>query len=143
MPAFWRTSPPGPPTPSLSGGDNRIKERAASTTRPTSPLLQQPSSPYNIRPPQDNLNNLVNGLAKEYNYNGTNENSENVIDKSKAENYNDRSDGSGDTDDDDARDGDSSDSDEGNEAYGCVGRRGSLAPISSGLKPKHAAKHRL
>lgn len=34
-PASRRTWPPGPPTPDLSGGD-RIKERAASATRPTS-----------------------------------------------------------------------------------------------------------
>ncbi|XTI95868.1 hypothetical protein V2W45_1180385, partial [Cenococcum geophilum] len=76
------------------------------------------------------LNNLVNGSAKEYNYNDNNEDGENVMDEGKAENYNDRSDDSGDTDNDDARDHDSSDSNGGNEARGCVGRRGSLNPIS-------------
>jgi len=53
------------------------------------------------------------------------------VDESKAENYNDGSDDGGDTDNDDAGDGDSSDSDGGNEAWGYVGRRGSLNPISS------------
>ena len=65
------------------------------------------------------------------------------MDESKAENYNDRSNGSGNTDNNNARDGDSSNSDKGNEAHGCIGRRGSLAPVSSRLKPKHAIKHRL
>jgi len=40
---------------------------------------------------QDNLDNLVNGLAKEYNYNDNNKDSENVVDKGKAKNYNDGS----------------------------------------------------
>ncbi|XTI88737.1 hypothetical protein V2W45_1331184 [Cenococcum geophilum] len=78
--------------------------------------------------------------AEEYNYNDNNEDGKNVIDKGKAENYNNRSDDSGDTDNDGARDGDSSDgnssdgnssdSDKGNEAHGCTGRQGSLAPRS-------------
>ena len=40
---------------------------------------------------QDNLDNLVNSLAKEYNYNNDNKDSENVVDKGKAKNYNDGS----------------------------------------------------
>jgi hypothetical protein len=88
-------------------------------------------SSRNIGLLQDNLDNLVNGSAEEYNYNDDNEDGENVVDESKAENYNDGSDDGGDTDDDDAGDGDSNDSDGGNKARGYVGRRGSLNPISS------------
>jgi len=65
------------------------------------------------------------------------------MDKGNIKNYNYRSDNSGNTDNNNARDGDSSNSDEGNEAYGCVRQRGLLAPISSKLKPKHAAKYYL
>ena len=130
---------------------------------PTSPSLQQSSFSYNIGPPQDNLNDLVNSSAKEYNYNNDNKNGENIIDKSKAKNCNNRSDGSGDIDDNNAGDGDSSDSDssngnssdsnssdgnssdsdEGNKTYRCIGQRGSLAPISNRLKPKRAIKYYL
>ena len=120
----------------------------ASATRPTSPLLYQSSSSRDIGLPQDNLDDLVNGLAEEYNHNSNNENGENVVDEGKAKNCNDRSNGSGDTDDDDARDGDSSnsdssDSDKGNKAYGYTGRRRSLAPVGGRLEPKHAAKYHL
>ena len=80
------------------------------------------------------------------------------MDEGNAENCNYGSDDSGDTDDDDAGDGDSSDgnssdgdssngnssdSNKGNKAYGYIGQQGSLVPISSKLKPKRAAKHRL
>jgi len=75
------------------------------------------------------------------------------VDKGNAENYNYGSNNSGNTDNNNARDGNSSDgnssnsnssgSDKGNEAYGCIGQRGSLAPVSNRLKPKRAIKHRL
>ena len=104
-------------------------------------------SPRDTRLLEDGANNsrnyilgdLVNSLAKE----SDNEDGENVIDKGKAENYNDGSDNSDDTDDDDSGDGDSSNSDEGNEARRCVGRRGLLTPIISQLKTKRAAKYYL
>ena len=117
----------GSPTSDLSGGDDRIKERAAFVTRPTSPLLQQSSSSRDIELLQDNLNDLVNGLAEEYNHNGDNENSKNIVNKGKAENCNNRSNGSSDMDDDNARDSNSSnsnssDSDKGNEAHKYIGQ---------------------
>jgi len=79
-------------------------------------------------------------LAEEYNYSDNTKDS-GVVDKGNAENYNYGSDDSGDIDNDDARDSDSSDSDEGNEAYGYARQWGSLAPVSSKLKPKRTAKH--
>ena len=82
------------------------------------------------------LDNLINGLAKESN----NKDSENVVDKGKAENY---SDGSDDSDDIDDVDFDSSDSGKGNKARGCVGRRGLLTSITSQLRTKRAVKHHL
>ena len=81
-------------------------------------------------------------MAKECNYSNNTKDS-GVIDKGNTKNCNYRSDNSGDIDNDNARDGDSSDSDEGNEAYGYIRQRGSLAPISGKLKPKRAIKHRL
>jgi hypothetical protein len=63
------------------------------------------------------------------------------VDKGNAENYNYKSDDSGNTDNNGAGDGDSSDSDKGNKAYGYIGQRGLLAPISSKLKPKRAVKY--
>ena len=92
-------------------------------------------SPRDTRPLEDRANNscnyildnLINGLAKEYN----NKDSKNVIDKSKAENYSDGSDNSNDTDNDNSKDGNSSDSNKGSEARGCIGRRGLLTPITS------------
>jgi hypothetical protein len=73
------------------------------------------------------------------------------VDKSKAENYNNRSNDSGDINNDDTKDSNSSDSnssnsnssnsDEGNKAHKCIGQRGSLAPIGGRLKPKYAAKY--
>ncbi|XTI95089.1 hypothetical protein V2W45_1256561, partial [Cenococcum geophilum] len=96
------------------------------------------------------LDDLVNSLAKECDYSDNAKDGE-VIDKGNAENCNYGSDDSGNTDNDNAGDGDSSDgdssdgnssnSDEGNEAYGCIGQRGSLAPIGGELKLKRAAKH--
>ena len=75
------------------------------------------------------------------------------MDKGNTENYNYGSDDSGDTDNNDAGDGDSSnsdssnsnssDSDEGNKAYGYVGQRGLLVPISYRLKLKRAIKYYL
>ena len=62
------------------------------------------------------------------------------MDEGNAKNCNYGSDNSGNIDNNDARDSNSSDSDEGNKAYGCIGQRGSLAPIYSGLKPKRAIK---
>jgi len=93
---------------------------------------------YNIRLLQDNLNDLINSSAKEYNHNNNNEDSENIIDKSKAENYNDGSDNSDDIDNDNTRDSDSSDSDR---AYRCIGRQGLPNPISSQLKLKLPIKY--
>jgi hypothetical protein len=119
--------PPSPPTPNLSGGDNRIKERAASATRPISPLLQQSLSSRNFRPPQDK----VNGLAEKCDYSDNNKDSKNVMDEGKAKNYSDGSDNSGDTVNDNAGDGNSSSSDEGNEVRGCAGRQGLPTLISS------------
>ena len=75
------------------------------------------------------------------------------MDKGNTKNYNYGSDDSGNTDNNDAGDGDSSDGDssnsnssnsnKGNEAYGCVGQRGLLVPVSCRLKLKRAIKHRL
>lgn len=138
-PASRRTSPPGPPTPDLDGGDDRIKERAASATRPTSPFLQQPSSSRDIGPPQDK----VNGPAEKCDHSDDNKDGENVMDEGKAKNYSNGSDDSSDTVDDNAGDGDSSDSDNGNEARGCAGRRESPTFISGQSKLKRAAKHHL
>jgi len=76
---------------------------------------------YNIKLLQNNFNNLVNSSAKEYNYNNNNKDGENVVDKGKTKNYNDRNDDSGDIDNDDARDGNSSDSDRGNKTYRRIG----------------------
>jgi hypothetical protein len=97
-----------------------------SATRPTSPSPQHYTSPYDTRLLQDRANNsrnyilddLIDGLAKESN---NNKDSENVIDKGKAEKYSDRSNNSDDTDNDDSGDGDSSNSNEGNKARGCIG----------------------
>ena len=118
--------PLGPPTPDLSGGDNRIKEQAASAIRPTSPLLQQSLSSYNIRPLQDK----VNGSAEECNHSNNNKDGENDIDegrakndvdKSKAKDCNNGSDDSSDTDnnfgDSDSYDSNSCDGNKGNKAY--------------------------
>jgi len=89
----------------------------------------------------------MNGLAKEYNYSNNTKDGK-AIDKSNTKNYNYGSDNSGDIDNNDARDGnssnsDSSNSDEGNKAYGYIGQRESLAPISSRLKPKRSTKYYL
>jgi hypothetical protein len=65
------------------------------------------------------------------------------MDKGNTKNYNYGSDDSSNTDNNNARDGNSSDSDKGNEAYRYTRQRGSLAPVSSKLKPKRATKHRL
>ena len=91
-------------------------------------------------------------MAKEYGYSNNIKDGK-VVDEGNAENYNYGSDNSGDTDNNDAKDGDSSDSDssngnssgsdKGNKAYGYVGQRGSLAPVSGGLKLKRTTKHRL
>ena len=91
-------------------------------------------SSCNTRPLEDGANNscnyildnLVNGLAKE----SDNKDSENVIDKGKAENNSDGSNNSDDMNDDNSGDSDSSNSDEGDKAYRCIGRQGLLTPIT-------------
>jgi len=65
------------------------------------------------------------------------------VDEGNAENYNDGSNNSSDIDNNDFGDGNGSDSDKGNEAYRCVGRRDSLAPVGGGLKLKHTIKRYL
>jgi len=98
-------------------------------------------SHHDIKPLKDRANNshnyilgdLVNSLAKK----SDNKDGKNIIDKGKAENYNDGSDNSDDTDNNDSGDGDSSDSNEGNEARGCT------TSIINQSKTKHAAKHHL
>jgi hypothetical protein len=87
-------------------------------------------------------------LAKECDYSNDNKDSKNDVDKGKAKNCNNRSDNSSDIDNNNSRDSDSSDSDssdsnKGNEAHRCIGRRELPAPISGGLKPKHAVKYYL
>ena len=92
-------------------------------------------SPYNTKPLKDGVNNsynyilddLVNGLAEESN----NKDSENVIDKGKAENNSDGSDNSNNTDDDDSGNSNSSNSNKGNEAYRYIGRQKLPTPITS------------
>ena len=80
-------------------------------------------------------------MAKEYNYSNNTKDGE-VIDKGNAENYTYRSDDSGNMDNNGARDSNSSNSNKGNEAYGYIGQRGSLAPIYSRLKLKRTIKQR-
>ena len=69
------------------------------------------------------LDNLVNSLAEESN----NKDSENVIDKGKAENYSNGSNNSNNMDNNNSRNSNSSDSNKGNKAHGC----GLLTPITS------------
>ena len=64
------------------------------------------------------------------------------MDEGNTKNCNYGSDDSGGIDNNNARDSNSSDSDKGNEAYRCVGQRGSLAPVYSRLKPKRTTKQR-
>ena len=83
-------------------------------------------SPYNTKPLENKANNsynyilgdLINGLAKESN----NKDSKNVIDKGKAENYNNGSNNSNDTDNNNSRNGNSSNSNKGNKARKCIGQ---------------------
>jgi hypothetical protein len=118
-----------------------------STARPTSPSLRHCISPYSIRPPEYRANNsrnyildnLINGLTKESN----NKDGKNVIDKGKAKNYSNRSNGSNNMYNNNSRDGNSSSSDKDNKVCGCMGRQGLLTPINSQLKIKRAAKHYL
>jgi len=113
------------PTLGLNNSDG-IKERAVSTTRPTSPSPQHSMSPCNTRPPEYRANNsynyilddLINGLTKESN----NKDSENVTDKGKAENYSNRSNNSNNIDNNNSRDGNSSSSNEDNKACGYIGQ---------------------
>ena len=82
---------------------------------------------------------LINSSAKECDYSDNTKDGK-VIDEGNAENCNYGSDDSGDIDNNNAGDSNSSNSNKGNKAYGCVGQRGSLAPIYSGLKLKRAIK---
>ena len=65
------------------------------------------------------------------------------MDEGNAKNYNNGSNDSSDIDNSNSRNGNGSNGDKGNKAYRCVGRRDLLAPISGGLKPKHATKRYL
>ncbi|XTI86891.1 hypothetical protein V2W45_1329655 [Cenococcum geophilum] len=120
-----RTTPSGSPTLSLNNGDG-IKERAASTTRPTSPSPRHYISPYNTKPLEYRANNsynyildnLINGLTKESN----NKDGNNITDKDKAKNYSDGSNNSNNTDNNDFRDSNSSSSNKDNEARGYTGQ---------------------
>jgi len=106
----------------------------ASAAQSANPSLQQSSSLYNIRPPQDKVNNghnqifdnLINNSAEKYNHSNNNKNGESDMDKGKAENCNNGSDDSGNINDDDTGDSDSSNSDGGNKARGYAGRQGLL-----------------
>ncbi len=76
--------------------------------RSTSPSLQQSSSSCNIRSLQDNLDDLISSLAKEYNNNNNNKDSKNNVGKGKAKNYYNRSNNNSDIDNNDIKDSDKS-----------------------------------
>ena len=89
----------------------------------------------NTGPPQDGVNNncnyilndLVNSLAEKSN----NKDSKNVVDKSKAKNYNNGSNNSDNIDNNDSGDNNSSNSNKNNKAYKCAGQQKLPTPITS------------
>ena len=90
---------------------------------------------YNTGPLEDGandscnyiLNNLINGLAEE----SDNKDGKNIINKSKAENNNNRSNDSDDIDNDDSSNSNSSDSNKGDEACGYIKWQKLLTPITN------------